>query len=99
LGEFLEREVARWSEESYEALRTKLMHGPYVSCEPDSEYHLEVQLLEDRDEYVHVSVGICSEKARWSCFFPLSACFLVYRDGRVDKPVISLSAHRPGRDV
>jgi hypothetical protein len=82
---FLEREVARWSAESYEALRTKLKDGPYASCDPFPGYHLEVDLIEDRDEYVHVLVGICSEKARWSCFFPLSASFLVYRDGRVDK--------------
>ena len=82
---YVEREVARWSAKSYDTLRQELREGNYTECEPGAEYHLEVDLLENREDYVHVSVGICSEQVRWSCFHPLSASFVVYRDGRVTK--------------
>ncbi len=76
LGVFLQREVARWSAKSYEALRQEL-----------------------REDYVHVSVAVCSERLGWSCIHPLSASFLVYRDGRVEKKQKSLSTHLPASDV
>jgi len=87
LRRYLEREIEKWSAKSYESLREELKagNGNYADCESQKEYHLEVDLLEDRDDYVHVSVGVCSEKVRWSCFHPLSRSFLVYRDGRVTK--------------
>jgi hypothetical protein len=80
----LEAEVEKWSAKSYEALRSELKDG-YARCEVGEPYHVEVQLLEDRTDYVHVGIGVCSEHAKWSCFHPLSASFLVYRDGRVKK--------------
>ncbi len=85
LGVFLEREVARWSAKSHEVLRQELREGNHTEAEAGAEYHLEVDLLENREDYVHVSVAVCSEKAGLSCLHPLSASFLVYRDGRVEK--------------
>ena len=85
LRPYLEREVERWSAKSYETLREELKGGNYADCGSGKEYHVEVDLLENREDYVHVSIGVCSEKARWSCFHPLSHCFLVYRDGSVKK--------------
>jgi len=85
LQRYLEREIEKWSAKSYETLREELRDGNYTDCEPEAEYHLEVDLLENRDDYVHISIGVCSEKVRWSCFHPLSRSFLVYRDGSVKK--------------
>jgi hypothetical protein len=85
LRPYLEREVERWSAKSYAELRVELQEGCYADARPDSEYHVEVDLLEDRQEYVHVMVSVCSPKAGWSCYHPLSTSFLVYRDGRVEK--------------
>ena len=85
LRPYLDCEIERWSAKSYETLREELREGNYTDCEPEAEYHVEVELLEDRGDYVHVSVAVCSEKVRWSCFHPLSRSFLVYRDGSVKK--------------
>ncbi len=85
LKPFLEREVAKWSAKSYEALREELKGGNYTKADPGTDYHVKVDLLEDRPEYVQVSVAICSERVRWSCYHPLSTSFIVYPDGRVDR--------------
>ena len=84
LGSFLHAEVDKWSAKSYAALREDLKKG-YAKADPGMQYHVEVQLLEDRQDYVHVYVGVCSDRVKWSCFHPLSASFLVYRNGRVEK--------------
>jgi hypothetical protein len=81
----LEREVESWSAKSYAALREELRQDYHAESKEEVEYHVEVELLENRDDYVHVLVSVCSPKARWSCYHPLSRSFLVYRDGRVDK--------------
>ncbi len=85
LGVFLERELARWSAKSYEVLRQELREGNHTQAEAGAEYHLEVDLLENREDYVHVTVSVCSERVGWSCIQPLSTSFLVFRDGRVEK--------------
>ena len=85
LRPFLQQEVDKWSAKSYETLRQELKEGNYTKANPDDEYHLEVDMLENRADYVNVCVAVCSEKVRWSCIHPLSATFLVYPDGRVDK--------------
>ena len=86
LRPYLDHEIAKWSAKSYQTLREELRDGNFAdAANPSAEYHLEVDLLENRNDYVHVSVAVCSERVRWSCFHPLSRSFLVYRDGRVDK--------------
>lgn len=84
LRPYLEREVAKWSAKSYQTLREELRDGSF-NANPGAEYHLEVDLAENRDDYVHVNVAVCSEHVRWSCFHPLTASFLVHRDGRIEK--------------
>lgn len=85
LRPYLQLEVDKWSAKSYDTLRQELKEGNYTKADKGDEYHLEVDMLENRDDYVNVCVSVCSEKVRWSCIHPLSANFLVYRDGRVDK--------------
>ena len=85
LRPYLEREVEKWSVKSYAMLREELQQGLYADAQEGLEYHVEVELLENRDDYVHVMVAVCSPRAGWSCYHPLSTSFLVYRDGRVEK--------------
>ncbi len=82
---FLQTEIDKWSAKSYETLREELKTGSYTDAESASSRHVEIELLENREEYVHVSVAVCHPDVRWSCFHPLSASFLVYSDGRVKK--------------
>jgi len=85
LKPYLEREIDKWSAKSYQTLREELKGGNYALADPAMEYHLEVDLLENRDDYVQVCVSVCSEHVRRSCIHPLCHIFLVYRDGRVQK--------------
>ena len=88
LKPYLAREVDEWSAKPYATLRDELHQVYNAEREAGFEYHVEVDLLEDRDEYLHVCVSVCSPQVRWSCYHPLTTSFLVYRDGRVDKPVL-----------
>jgi len=92
LRPYLEREIEVWSAKSYEALRRELKEKNLARCEMGAPYHLEVDLLEDKPDYLHVSVAVCSENAKWSCYYPLSSSFIVHRDGRVEKPVLHAGA-------
>ena len=85
LRPYLQHEIDKWSAKSYQSLRLELKEGNYTQADKGDEYHLEVDLLESRDDYVHVSVAVCSEKVPWSCIHPLSHSFLVYCDDRIDK--------------
>jgi len=85
LQPYLERQIAKWSAKSYPELREELRRGYNAEVQEDLEYHVEVELLESCDDYAHVMVAVCSPRARWSCYLPLCASFLVYRDGRVEK--------------
>ncbi|HLW79199.1 MAG TPA: hypothetical protein VKU44_06330 [Terriglobia bacterium] len=85
LQPFLDREIERWSAKAYQTLRDELREGNFADANPGSEYHVEVDLLENRADYVHVSVAVCSEHVRRSCLHALSRSFLVYRDGRIKK--------------
>ena len=83
---YLQLEMDKWAAESYDALRAKRSRSPNVSCKPGAPCDLEVDLLKNRDDYVHVAVPVCSENAGWSGFHPWRASFLVYHDGRVSRP-------------
>lgn len=59
LRPYLDREVAKWSAKSYQTLREVLRDGSYAdAANPQAEYHLEVDLVENRDDYVHVNVAV-----------------------------------------
>jgi hypothetical protein len=81
----LKAEVEKWSARTMEDLRKALGKGPYTDALSKSHFHVEVDLLEDSDDYIHVSVAVCHPDVPWSCMHPLSRSFIVHRDGRVDK--------------
>jgi hypothetical protein len=57
--EVLDAEVRRWSSISSDELLSKLHDVQAYQVERDSKaYHVEVELLEDTDTYVHVMVGV-----------------------------------------
>ncbi len=84
LRPYLEAEIENWSSKPYETLRAELKEG-FADAREGLAYHVEVELLENRDDYLQVSVAVCSEAAPWSCYHPLSASFIVRADGRVEK--------------
>lgn len=57
--ELVETEVARWSSKSCDELRAELKDGKQYEVEFESvTYQVAVDLLEDTDRYVHVSVAV-----------------------------------------
>jgi hypothetical protein len=70
LTPYLDVEVEKWSAKSFGALRAELKPGPYNEAEIDADHHLEFQLLEDKEDYIHVLVTVGSETVGWSCFHP-----------------------------
>ena len=55
----LDMEVARWSAMSWEELATELREDRAYQVEVESkQYQVEVQLLENTGDYVHVSVSV-----------------------------------------
>ena len=55
----LDSEVAHWSAMSWEKLATEVREVRAYQVELESrQYQVEVQLLENRDDYVHVSVSV-----------------------------------------
>jgi hypothetical protein len=55
----LDAEVARWSRMSWEELTTELREVEAYQVEMESkQYQVEVQLLENTGDYVHVSVSV-----------------------------------------
>jgi hypothetical protein len=84
----LAREVELWSSKDYETLLKELATAvSYEHGEGVDWYAVDVQLLEREPEYVHVMVVVDNRLRRPPLlpYKPLSADFLVYRDGRVDK--------------
>jgi hypothetical protein len=88
LSRCLRREVDKWAAESFDDLRRKLARAVhYRSMIEGQEYQVEAQLLEDTEDYAHVAVSVDDGTLARSVV-PLSTSFLVYRDGRVDKPTV-----------
>ena len=55
----LDTEIKRWSEKSYEKLGLELSELQVYEVEFDSERHqVEVELLENTPDYVHVSISV-----------------------------------------
>lgn len=83
----LERELDEWSTIPFEAIKTRLHDDcVYERGEAPDLYQVEVQLHESTPEYVHVGIGV--DDGGLSALKPVSASFLVYRDGRVDRPAL-----------
>ena len=55
----LDAELKRWSEKSFEEIRSELSELQVYEVEFDSERHqVEVELLESTQDYLHVSVSV-----------------------------------------
>jgi len=55
----LDAEIERWSARSYEELLAKLSEVQVYEVEFDSKhYQVEVELLENRPDYLHVSISV-----------------------------------------
>jgi hypothetical protein len=83
----LDDELARWKARSYAELRAALSEQvSYERDGPGGPYQIEVALLENRADYVHVLVSVCapgSHRFGIVCH-PLSESFVRYPDGRVE---------------
>ena len=72
----LNEQVERWSKKSYAELRTELKDGLEYEVEFESISHqVEIELLENTAEYVHVSIAVDDGTLPWS-MFPASTTFL-----------------------
>ena len=59
LRDILVAEISRWSAMPYDELISQLQSECVYQVESEStQFHLDVQVLENTDEYVHVMVGI-----------------------------------------
>ena len=76
-------EFARWKARSYADLRAALSDVVAYDREgPGGPYQVEVQLLENRPDYVHVLVAVCAPHGL--VCRPLSESFIRHADGRLD---------------
>jgi hypothetical protein len=84
----LERELDEWTRLPFDELKTRLKDVcAYERGEAPNQHQMEVEMLESTPEYVHVSIGV--DSGRLLSFKPLSTSFMVFRDGRVEKPPVS----------
>ena len=75
-------ELARWKARSYADLRAALSDVvAYVREAPGGPYQVEVQLIENRPDYVHVLVDVCAPHGLLCR--PLSESLIRYADGRL----------------
>lgn len=81
-----ESELAVWTARSYEDLRAALS-GVCCVCyerpQAGDDHQVEVQLLENRPDYVHVMFSVCGPRG-WVRAPILSTSFIRYADGRLD---------------
>jgi hypothetical protein len=80
----LEQEVEIWCRKDYPTLRKELEKiVTYERGEGASWYEVEVQLLENKSEYLHIGIAVDDGGRR--VYKPLCHSFLIYKDGRVDR--------------
>ena len=73
----LNSEVQRWSALPYDQIVSELKDVQGYEIEMDSKiYQVEVQLLENTDQYLHVSVSVDDGSLR-GAFRPLSESFII----------------------
>ena len=79
----LDQEVATWCRRSYSTLRKDLEKlVTYTRGEGLSRYVVEVQLLKNESEYLHIGIAVDDGRRAYR---PLCHSFLVYKDGQGDK--------------
>jgi len=81
----LDKEVATWCRRSYPTLRKDLEKlVTYTRGEGPSRYVVEVQLLKNESEYLHIGVTVDDGRRTYR---PLCHSFLVYKDSQGDKRI------------
>lgn len=82
LQECLRAELVKWSAIPLSELESRIRaNGVYEVKSPGGDYQVEVQVLENTPDYLHVSVAV--DGGGLSAFKPLTGSFIAYRDGRV----------------
>jgi hypothetical protein len=77
----LEAEIKRWSALSFVQLTSQLADLRTYEVEFESKkYQVEVQILENTDNYVHVGVAV-DDGHFWRAMRPLSSSFICRKDG------------------
>ena len=78
----LDAELARWSRMSYEDLISQLPDVRAYEIELESKrYQVEVQLLENTVDYVHVCVSVDDGSLR-QAMFPVTESFITQKSGK-----------------
>lgn len=77
----LEAQIKRWSEMSCVQLTSQLADLRAYEIEFESKrYQVEVQILENTDNYVHVGIAV-DDGHFWRAMRPLSSSFICRKDG------------------
>lgn len=77
LRKILENEIKLWSAKPWEQLLADLSDSQDYQIHVDSHtYQVEVDLLENTDEYVHVGIGVDDGRLP-SSIFPVSDSFIL----------------------
>ena len=72
----LDAEVQRWSSMSWRELESALSEGQVYEVEVDSKrYQVEVELLKNTEEYLHIYVGV-DDGTLPASMFPVSSTFI-----------------------
>jgi hypothetical protein len=80
----LDSEVKRWSAMSCDQLASELRDQQTYEVEFDSkQYQVEVQLLENTEQYLHVIVAV-DDGSLPASLMPLSETFILQKSGPVD---------------
>jgi hypothetical protein len=83
----LDAEVKRWSAKSYEQLASELTEEQVYEVELTGKYYqVEVKVLENTGEYLHVVVAVDDGSVPAS-FRPLSSSFICEKPGRGDRRI------------
>ena len=84
LRELLSQETLAWAEMSPADIVAELAKPQtYRRGTGDTWHEIEVTLLETADDYIHVKTSIHDGSLVWA-LKPMTASFLVYRDGRIE---------------
>ena len=77
----LDTETERWSGKSCEQLIAELQEVQCYTVEVESKkYQVEVEILENTKEYIHVMLGVDDGSLPWS-IFPVSRSFIRQKGG------------------
>ncbi|MEQ1672397.1 MAG: hypothetical protein ABL893_16210 [Hyphomicrobium sp.] len=85
LRKLLSDEILAWSRKSLAFLEMELVKKriTFDRGEGENWHQFEVNLLENSEEYIHISIAVDDGSYEFSRF-PVSSSFIVHRNGRVE---------------